>query len=167
MRTLIGAIGYRNLRDHSAAFEVLERLSRARLAPGVVLEDLSYNPIALVQWLQEQAPDAQFDRVILISALQRPGRIPGAFAAYPWDRIVPPDETVQRAITEAITGIISLDNTVAIAGYFRALPADVTIVEIEPAEHAFGAELSAVVERAVDAVTTLLCADAWQRDTTP
>ena len=149
MRTLIGAIGYRNLRDHSAAFEVLERLASEDLGPNVVLEDASYNPIALVQWLDEQLPDARFERVILVSSVQRTGRTPGAVFSYPWNRVLPSDELIQQAITEAVTGIISLDNTIVIAGHFRALPQFVTIVEIEPVEHEFGYQLSPPVERAV------------------
>lgn len=156
MRTLIGAIGYRNLRDHSAAFEVLERLARTELGPEVVLEDVSYNPIALVQWLEEQSGDSRFERVILVSGVTRPGRVAGTVTTYEWDQVLPVDELIQHAITEAVTGIISLDNTVVIAGYFRALPPSVTIVEIEPAQHEFGAELSPPVREAVEAVSALI-----------
>jgi hydrogenase maturation protease len=156
MRTLIGAIGYRNLRDHSAAFEVLERLAREHLGPDVVLEDVSYNPIALVQWFEEQPPESRFERVILVSGVQRAHRPPGTVISYEWDRALPSDESIQQAITEAVTGIISLDNTVVIAGYFGAWPRSLTIVEIEPAEHAFGFELSPAVARAVDSVSMLI-----------
>ena len=156
MRTLIGAIGYRNLRDHSAAFEIIERLSRDDLGPDVVLEDVSYNPIALVQWLDEQPPDGKFDRAIFVSGVQRAGRPPGSVSVYEWDRVLPSDDLIQQAITEAVTGIISLDNTLVIAGYFDALPRSVTVVEIEPAEHAFGFELSPAVARAVESVATLI-----------
>jgi hydrogenase maturation protease len=156
MRTLIGAIGYRNLRDHSVAFEVLERLSHEDFGPDVVLEDVSYNPIALVQWLEEQSPHSRFERVILVAGVERTGRTPGTVTAYDWDGVLPSDDLIQHAITEAVTGIISLDNTLVIAGYFRALPAAVTIVEVEPAEHAFGFELSPPVERAVASVSTLI-----------
>ncbi|MCA1559981.1 MAG: Rieske 2Fe-2S domain-containing protein [Acidobacteria bacterium] len=120
MRTLIGAIGYRNLRDHSAAFEVIERLSGEDLGTNVVVEDVSYNPIALVQWLDEQEPEARFERIVFVSAVQRAVRPPGAVTCYQWSRALPSDELIQQAITEAVTGIISLDNTIVIAGYFGA-----------------------------------------------
>ena len=150
MRTLVGAIGYRNLRDHSVAFEVLERLSTPELGDDVVLEDVSYNPIAVVQWLESLEAGARFDHVILVSGIERAGRVPGAVTVRGWDRALPSDVLIQQAITEAVTGIISLDNTLIIAGYFGALPAQVTVVEIEPAEHAFGAQLSPAVLPAVD-----------------
>lgn len=149
MRTLVGAIGYRNLRDHSAAFEVLDRLSQEVLEPGVMLEDVSYNPIAVVQWLESLREDERFSRVILVSGIGREGRPAGAVTVREWDRLLPSDELIQQAISEAVTGIISLDNTLVIAGYFGAFPDRVTIVEIEPLEHAFGAELSAPVSRGV------------------
>lgn len=155
MRTLVGAVGYRNLRDHSVAFDVLARLEALPLplAPGVVLEDVSYNPIAVVQWLDSLEPTARFDRVVLVSGIARPGRRAGAVTIRDWDHVLPPDDLIQQAITEAVTGIISLDNTLVIAGYFRALPAQVTLVEIEPIEHAFGAQLSPAVAAAVEIAT--------------
>ncbi len=153
MRTLIGAVGYRNLRDHSAAFEVIDRLDD--LDPSVVVEDTSYNPIALVQWLQGEVPENRFDQVIFISALER-GRHPGTLTAYRWDGVLPSDELVQQAVTEAVTGIIALHNTVVIGGYFKVLPSTVVIVEIEPVDHAFGAELSAAVRAAIHPACALV-----------
>ena len=149
MQTLVGAIGYRNLRDHSAAFEVLERLERAGLGTDVTLEDVSYNPIAVVQWLESLPETERFSRVILVSGIGREGRTPGAVTVREWDRRLPSPELIQQAVSEAVTGIISLDNSLVIAGYFQALPEAVTIVEIEPVDHAFGAQLSAPVTRAV------------------
>ena len=147
--TLVGALGYRNLRDHSVAFEVLERLSEADLGPDVVLEDVSYNPIAVVQWLESLDEESRFAHVIVVSGIGRDGRPAGAVTLRDWDRVLPSNELIQQAIAEAVTGIISLDNTLVIAGYFQALPARVTIVEIEPLDHAFGAELSEPVARGV------------------
>lgn len=168
MRTLVGAVGYRNLRDFSAAFTVLDRVA-ATLQPDtpaselydksdhrriktedgeIVLEDVSYNPVAVVQWLQALPIEERFERVILISSLAR-GRTPGLVSEYRWDGDVPPDDEVQQAITEAVTGIIALENTIVIGGYFKALPAEVVVIEIEPLDHAFGPELSAPVSAAI------------------
>lgn len=149
MRTLVGSIGYRNLRDHSAPFEVLERLACEDLGPDVVLEDISYNPVAVVQWLESLDDDLRFSRVVLVASVERAGRVPGMVTVREWDRVLPSNQDIQQAITEAVTGIIALDNTLVIAGYFRALPLHVTIVEIEPLEHACGGELSEPVQRGV------------------
>ena len=150
MRTLIGAIGYRNLRDHSAAFEVIDRLGVLDLDPDVTIEDTSYNPIALVQWFQSLSAGECFDRVVFVAAVPRGGRSGGELTAYRWDGRLPPDDLVQQAVTEAVTGIINLDNTLTVGGYFKALPAVVAVVEIEPVDHAFGPDFSAPVSRAID-----------------
>jgi hydrogenase maturation protease len=163
MRTLVGAVGYRNLRDHSAAFEVIDRLSLDGLDPSIVLEDTSYNPIALVQWLQGEPPADRFDRVIFVSALER-GRPPGTVTAYRWDGVLPSDELVQQAVAEAVTGIIALHNTVVISGYFKVLPAAVAIVEIEPVDHAFGPELSTAVRHAIPQACALIGKLALEHD---
>ncbi len=155
MRTLIGAVGYRNLRDYSAPFEIIDRLSREDLGTDVVVEDTSYNPIAIVQWLEGEAPENRFARVVLIASVER-SRTPGSIAAYRWDGVLPPDDQVQQAVIEAVTGVIALENTVVIAGYFHVLPRTVAIVEIEPVDHAFGAEFSAAVSAAVDPACALI-----------
>jgi len=169
-RTLVGAVAYRTLRDHSAPFTVLERLETSLADPAVVIEDVSYNPIAVVQWLQEQRDDARFDRVVLVAALERGGRAPGSVSTYRWDGILPPDDLVQQAVTDAVTGIIAVENTVIVAGYFRALPSEVAIVEIEPRDHAFGFELSPAVAAAIEpacAIVARLAADRAAFDGLP
>ena len=160
MRTLVGGIGYRNLRDHSAAFAVLDMLEHDDLGDHVLLEDTSYNPIALGQWLEDEPPYRRFDRVVFVSAVSRAGRQPGDVVTYRWSGKLPPDLAVQQAVTEAVTGIIALDNTLVIGTYFKTLPASVSVVEIEPQEHEFGAELSpavaAAIPRACDAIRAFL-----------
>jgi len=158
MGTLVGAIGYRQLRDHSAPFAMLDRLEAENLGADTAVEDVSYNPVALMQWLHGDAK-GQFERAIFIAAVERAGRPPGRVDAYRWDGILPPPELIQQAVADAVTGIISLDNTLVVAGYFKALPRQVAVVEIEPLEHAFGTDLSpevtAAVETAVDLVRLL------------
>ena len=160
MRTLVGGIGYRNLRDHSAAFAVLDLLQQDGVGDDVLLEDTSYNPIALGQWLEAEPADRRFDRVVFVSAVNREGRQPGDVVAYRWTGTLPPDAAVQQAVTEAVTGIIALDNTLVIGTYFKTLPSSVAVVEIEPLAHEFGTELSpqvaAAVSRACAAVRTLI-----------
>lgn len=159
MRTLIGAVGYRYLRDHSAAFAVLDRLEQDDLGPGVTIEDASYNPIAFVQWLQGEAKDA-FDQAIFVAAVERTGRAMGRVDAYRWNGELPPAHLIQQAVADAVTGVISLDNTMTVAGHLKALPPRVAIVEIEPRDHEFGTALSlevaAAVEIAVEVVRTMV-----------
>jgi len=148
--TLVGAIGYRYLRDHSASMVALDRLAAEHWPPGVVVEDLSYGPIALVPRLEEGG----FQRSLLLAAVSRPGRAPGTLTAYVWDGVLPGLDVIQTAVTEAVTGVISLDNALFVTRHFGALPADTVVVEIEPEREEFGEELTPAVEAAV----TRMCA---------
>ncbi len=149
-RTLIGGVGYRNLRDHSAGLLVIERLMEGAAPDHVVIEDVSYNAIAVVQWLQDQPPGQAFQRVIFVAAVPRGGsREPGSVTAYRWDGVLPDAEEIQRAVADAVTGIINIDNTVIVCGHFGALPDEVVLVEIEPLEHEFGDALSPAVAAAL------------------
>jgi hydrogenase maturation protease len=138
---LVGGIGYRNLRDGSVGFHVIERLGTGG-RDGVEVEDVSYHPVGLSQNLQER-PD--YDRVVLVGAVAR-GRPPGTITAYRWDGRLPGDKEVQARVSEAVTGVISLDNTLIVCGALGGLPDDVRVVEVEPASEDWGEELSPEVE---------------------
>ena len=143
--TLVGAVGYRFLRDHSASMVALDRLAGEDWPDGVVVEDVSYGPIALLPRLEEGG----FRRAILLGAVSRPGRAAGTVTAYRWDGVLPGRDDIQAAVTEAVTGVISLDNALVITRHFRALPEDAIVIEIEPETEAFGEELTPEVESAV------------------
>ena len=158
-RVLIGGIGYRNLRDHSFGVVLVDALATLEWPPGVCVEDISYNPIAVVQRLQDEPVDGGFELAVIVGALQRPGRMPGTLSVYRWDNVLPGAHEIHEAITEAVTGIISLDNTLVVARHFEALPATVVVVEIEPDAHEFGSSLTPAVDAALvearEAVTQL------------
>ena len=159
MRVLIGGVGYRNLRDHSFGVVVTDTLAARPWPDEVSVEDVSYGPIAVVQRLEDDPPDRRFGLAILVGAVTRPGREPGTLVMYRWDNVLPDADHVQLAVSEAITGVIALDNTLVVARQFGALPRDVVVIEAEPALHEFGDELSpaiaAAVERACEAATRL------------
>ncbi|MDQ2664561.1 MAG: hypothetical protein M3Z05_00985 [Gemmatimonadota bacterium] len=146
VRTVIGGVGYRNLRDHSLGIVMSDELEPLADPPGLLIEDLCYGPVAVAQWLLDEAIHAPITRAVFITAVERAdGRPPGTVAAYRWDHVLPSDEEIQRAVTDAVTGVILLDNTLIVTEWMRALPHDVVVVEVEPLEHAFGDELSAPV----------------------
>ncbi|HEX6210048.1 MAG TPA: hydrogenase maturation protease [Methylomirabilota bacterium] len=155
MRVIVAGIGYRNLRDHSVGVAVVDRLEARVWPAGVVVEDLSYNPIAVVQRLEDEPPDRRFERAVVVAAVER-RRAPGTVTAYRWDGVLPGDEEIQRAVTEAVTGVIALDNTLIVTQHFAALPDEVLVVEVEPAVHEFGEAFSGVVAGAFDSVCDLV-----------
>lgn len=164
LRVIIGGVAYPDLCDHSVGIAVQERLEDWDAPPGVCVEDLSYSPIAVVQRLQDEPADRRFDRAILISAVRRGNRPPGTVDCYRWDGALPSDDVIQDAVTDAVTGIIALENTLVITRYFGALPAEVVVVEVEPAMHEFGAAMSEpvrlVLESVCEMVKTLATDDA-------
>jgi hydrogenase maturation protease len=161
-RVLIGGVGYRNLRDHSFGVVLADTLAACEWPAGVSVEDISYNPIAVVQRLQDDPHDDRFQLAIVVGAMQRRGRPPGTLSVYRWDNVLPRPEEIHEAITEAITGIISLDNTLVVARHFDALPSTVVVVELEPDAHEFGdtftPAVSAAFARAREFVTQLTVA---------
>ena len=156
MRVIVAGVGYRNLRDHSFGVAVTDRLDQATWDDDVVVEDLSYNPIAVGQRLDDEPPERRFERAVVVAAVERGGRPPGTVTAYRWDGVLPLDDEIHRAVTEAVTGVIALDNTLVVTRHFGALPDEVVVVEIEPAVHEFGDAFSDVVQCQLDRVCALV-----------
>jgi len=156
VRVIVAGIGYRNLRDHSIGVAVADRLGAEAWPEGILVEDLSYNPIAVIQRLEDEPPDRRFQRAVVVGAVERSGRAPGTVAAYRWDGVLPVDEEIHRAVTEAVTGVIALDNTLVVTRHFGALPDEVVVVEVEPSVHEFGDTFSDVVGRQFETVCQLI-----------
>lgn len=148
-RVLVGGIGYRNLRDGSIGLHVIEALER-RASEGdrgadeveVEVEDVSYHPVGLSQNLQERE---DYDRIVLVGGVER-GRAPGAVTAYRWDGALPPVEDVQVHVSEAVTGVISLDTHLIVCGALGGFPEDVRVVEVEPASQDWGERMTPELE---------------------
>jgi hydrogenase maturation protease len=138
---LVGGIGYRNLRDGSVGLHVAESLAD-RAGDGVEVEDVSYHPVGLSQNLQDRPP---YSRVVFVAGVAR-GRSPGTITSYRWDCELPDEEEIQARVSEAVTGVISLDNTLIVCGALGGLPDDVRVVEVEPASESWGEELSPEIE---------------------
>ena len=156
MRVLVGGVGYRNLRDYSVGVMLIDRFSTCVWPAHVSIEDISYNPIAVVQRLEDDPAERRFDLAIVVGAVQRLGRAAGTVAVYRWDNRLPDPADIHHAIIEAVTGIISLDNTLVVGRHFGALPGTVIVVEIEPEAHEFGDELTPAVASALERTESLV-----------
>lgn len=156
-RTVVGGVGYRNLRDHSLGIVMSEELGARAAPPALEIEDLSYGPVAVGQWLLDEAREAPIARAVFVTAVAREdGRPPGTVSAYRWDRVLPSEEAIQAAVVDAVTGVILLDNTLIVTEWMKALPAETIVVEVEPLEHAFGDEMSRAVAAAYPRVRDLV-----------
>lgn len=155
-RVIVSGVGYPDLADYSVGIVAIERLAEWARPGHVVVEDLSYNPIAVVQRFQDEPPDRRFARAIFVSAVTRAFRPPGTVRCFRWDGELPGEEDVQRAVTDGVTGIIALANTLVIAKHFAVLPPEVVVVEIEPRSNEFGARFSPPVAAALHRVCDLI-----------
>ncbi len=95
-------------------------------------------------------------KVVLVGAMPRDVDPPGTVRRYTLDLTPPPPEEVHDRLAEAVGGIIDLDHTLAVVRHWQALPADTTVIEVEPADRSFGLGFSDTVEDAVEEVLRLV-----------
>ena len=145
---LVAGVGYQHLSDLSFGPKLVERLWGLDWPDDVRVEDFGYGPIAILDWFEE-SPGKKFERAILAGAVER-GRTPGTLVTYAWLESSPDPELVQERVSEALTGVISLDNLLIVAQHFGALPPNTSVVELEPVEKEWGSELSAPCEERLE-----------------
>jgi hydrogenase maturation protease len=141
MRVLVAGVGYRFLRDGSLGPYMADTLA-PRAGNGIEVEDLGYHPIGFKQNLDDRPP---YDRIIFVAGVAR-GREPGTVEAYNWDHALPDVREIQDRVSEAVTGIISLDNLLIVTEALGTLPEDVRVVEAEPADETWGEGFSPEIE---------------------
>ncbi|MHB1417594.1 MAG: hydrogenase maturation protease [Chloroflexota bacterium] len=138
-RVMIAGVGYTNLRDLSVGPYLVPELAEMEWPPAVEVDDWSYRPIAVMDRLRQWP--GYYRRVVFISAAER-GREPGRVYCRRWIGELPDAEEIQARVGEAVTGVISLDNLLIIAEYFKCLPPETFVVEVEPIETDWGPDFS-------------------------
>ena len=157
---LIAGVGYSHLTDMSVGPTVAAELQQESWPPHVAVEDWSYGPVSIVHRLHE--PDGGFTRIVLIGAIDR-ALSAGTIQVYQWDGVLPPPDTIQTCVAEAVTGIVSLDNLVVVTAQFADLPREVFIIEVQPLLREFGLTFSPLVQAALPRVKELARAIAEGR----
>lgn len=128
---LIAGVGYQYLGDLSFGPLLVDRLRERTLPEHVQVEDLSFGPIAVVQWFQDDP--GRFERVIFAGSVIR-GRPPGTLTIEDWSTSAFSADEIQERVGEAVTGVINLENTLMICDHFGMLPEQTTILDLEPVE---------------------------------
>ncbi|MDX1666855.1 MAG: hypothetical protein R3350_06485 [Saprospiraceae bacterium] len=144
-RVLIGTVGYHNLCNHSVGPILLPELQSISWPPGSAVEELNWGPIAIVQRLQSEKKP--FERVVLLSAVEREGRQTGDISIFRWLGGLPGDDQIQACIGDAVTGVISVENLLVIGEHFKAWPEEVFLVDVEPGPEKTGPTLTPEVAR--------------------
>ncbi len=153
-KVFIGTVGYHNLRNHSIGPALLPQLQKMTWASGVDIEELNWGPIAIVQ--KFQSFPTPYDRVILISAIERPGREIGDISIFQWHGKLPDEELIQRCIGDAVTGVISVENLLIIGEYFKIWTGETFVVDVEPGPEQAGERFTEEMRQAIpDLILTL------------
>lgn len=154
-RVLVGGIGLPWLRDLDYGTQWVNRVEPLEWPDHVIVEDMSYAAHRVLHRLQEVRPG----KVVLVGCMPRREDPPGTIRRYKLDLTPPSDDEVHQRLTEAATGIIDLDHTLAVVRYYREFPADTVVIEVEPEDDSFGLGFSDVVEATVDEVLELVRAE--------
>ena len=154
-RILVGGIGLPWLRDLDYGTQWVNRVLDNDWPEHVIVEDLSYAAHRVLHRLQEVRPS----KVVLVGCMPRGIGPPGTIRRYDLDLTPPPDEEVHERLTEAATGIIDLDHTLAVVRYYGEFPEDTVVIEVEPDDDSFGLGFSDAVEATVDKVLDLVKAE--------
>ncbi|MEO7905709.1 MAG: hypothetical protein ABIT06_01935 [Saprospiraceae bacterium] len=163
-KIFIGTVGYHNLRNHSIGPAILPQLQEMHWPPGVDIEELNWGPIAIVQKFQSHP--VIYDRVILISAIERLGRKQGEITLFQWHGGLPDPELIQRCIGDAVTGVISVENLLIIGEHFKIWTGETILVDIEPgpeeAGETFTPEVQSIIPELIMVLQNLASIDSLE-----
>ena len=119
------------------------RLQSRSWPDHIEVDDFSFGAIDAVHRLRAGG----YERVLFFGAHQR-GDAPGTIRRYQFQPVDDP-RLVQERVAEAAQAVISLENTLIVAGHFGALPEQTLVFEVEPEDLEFGEPFSPAVEVAV------------------
>ena len=154
-QALIGGFGRPGMRDLDFGRQVVDCLQQLEWPDGVVVEDLSCSAPLVLHRLQELRPA----KLVLVGAVARDLDPPGTLRRYRVDLTPPDPREVHRSVEESVMGLIDLDHTLAMARHWGGLPADTTVIEIEPAEASFGIGFSEDLARRLDPILEMVRAE--------
>lgn len=152
-RVLIAGVGYPNLSDGSVGPVLAARLQAQAWPPGVEVQDYSFGAIDAVHRLREAA----YAGAIFFGAVDR-GDLPGTVRRYRWEG-GQDARVVQEHVAEAAQAVISLDTTLVVTGYFKALPEATVVFEVEPADLSFGETFTPEIQAATVEVERMIRAE--------
>ena len=134
---VIGIVGYSPVLDR---YPLGPRLMRA-LERGpwpdceVAVENMTWGPVHIVQRYQDEGFPG--DRLVLVGAAAE-ASVPGQITCTRWHGGKIDEAAMQERMYEAVTGIVSLENTLVIGDHFGIWPDEVFTVEIDMKESTFG-----------------------------
>ncbi len=127
---LVGIVGYDPfVRSFPLGPSFLERLRATSWGDeNVEICEFNWSPVAIVQDLQSRS--APLKRVVLVSTTDR-ARKPYSVHVRRWVPAPIAPDALQERIFEAVTGVVHVDNLLAIGAHFGVWPPEVFSVEVE------------------------------------
>ncbi len=146
-KTFVGTVGYHILGNHSIGPMLLQELQKMEVSSNVKIDELNWGPVAVIQ--QFQAEEIPYQKVILLCAIERPGREIGEITIFKWKGGLPDEEQIQACMGDAATGVISVENLLVLGEYFGIWKEEVYLIDVEPGEEIAGEQLTPEVEKQV------------------
>ena len=133
----LGIVGYYQfIKGYPLGPELMDRLEKLAWPDhDVEIREMNWGPVAIVQ--DFQANSTEYDRIVLISAVQR-GKPKGTVTCRHWVGGELDVLAIQDRIFEAVTGIISVENLLVIGEHFEIWPKELIVVEVELPEESVG-----------------------------
>lgn len=154
-RALVAGFGRPGMRDLDFGHSLVRYLEGLDWPEGVVVEDLSYAATLVLHRLQELDPA----KLVLVGSVARGLDPPGTLRRYRLDPGAPRPEDVQRSLEESVQGVVDVDHTVAVARHWGHLPAETTVIEVEPADCSFGPGFSEELATGFDDIVAMVRAE--------
>lgn len=127
-RVLVGLIGfYPFVKGYPLGSDFVGRLKAPPWPDDAFTEEMNWGPVAIVQDLEARA--AVPERVVLVTAVDR-GLAPGSVHCRRWMGGAIDMQELQARMFEAVTGVIHVDNLLAIGEHFGVWPDEVITVEV-------------------------------------
>ncbi|MQA17391.1 MAG: hypothetical protein GEV09_25765 [Pseudonocardiaceae bacterium] len=148
---LVGGVGELFQGDLDLGRRAVDRLATENLGHGVLVEELHYGAVAVAQRLDELRPTA----LVLVGATQR-HRSPGTVDRRRIFPVTTEPFAVHRAVSDAVTGYVSIDLVTQVAAGLQILPARTVTVEVEPRVTEPSEQLSHVAAEALEQALTMV-----------
>lgn len=154
MTVLVGGVGELFQGDLDLGRLAAERLRTEQFRPNVLIEELHYGAVAVSQRLEELRPSA----FVMVGAVHR-GRPAGTVQRSRVSATHSKPDEVQAAVGDAVTGYVSIDLIIEVAGAFGALPPRTVAIEVEPAWLGPGEGLSPAAQNGLSSALQLVRAE--------
>lgn len=127
-RVLVGLIGfYPFVESYPLGTAFVDRLKAPPWPKDACIQEMNWGPVAIVQDLEARA--SRPERVVLVTAVDR-GLPAGTIQCRRWMGGPMDTQELQARMFEAVTGVIHVDNLLAIGQHFGIWPDEVITVEV-------------------------------------